>query len=81
MPLPRSHPKTLLIFTTILDAGAMVDHRTTQALPSYLGTQHVRELSLWGARNIPVDIGCFPAHPGVCPQALGFPWKVNFRGR
>lgn len=60
--------------------------KTTQDFPSYVGTQCVRELSLRGAGNIPVDIGFVPsraqqnrspAHPGVL-KALRYPQKEEF---
>lgn len=83
--IPRSHPKTLLKFTTMLDANASVDHKLTQAFPSSVSTQHVRESGLFGTGHIPVDISfvssrvqqnCSPAHPGV-PKS---PWFPNERG-
>lgn len=56
-----------------------------QAFPSCVGTQHVRESSLFRTGHIPVDISfvpsrvqqnCSPVHPGV----LKPPWFPNERG-
>lgn len=70
--IPCSYPKTLLKFTTVLDAHTSVDHKLTQAFPSCVGTQHVREPSLLGAGHSPVDISFVPPRvqqnrPAVLP--------------
>lgn len=85
LPLPSSHVKTSLIFTT----DARVDHKTIQVFPSYVGTNTFRSLQETG--NIPVGIVFVPskaqqdhspAHTGVFkppwfPQKEDFPRQVD----
>lgn len=73
--IPHSHPKTLLKFTTMLDANASVDHRLTQAFPACVSTQHVRVRPIWNrAHPCGYQVCVFQgttellSSPSWCPQ-------------
>lgn len=81
-----SHPKTLLKFTTILDADRSVDHKITQAFPSCVDPQRAKPV---GNRAYPCGYQfCvfqgttkLISSPAQCPQAsMISKWKRASHG-